>query len=106
MREKSQRTGFVRLAAGSCASPGLHLSVTNRGFGKGVTPLTLRTFHLAFILLAIMGADLFGGWAVSEYGTSGDVVILALGIACVLGGLGLAVYSIRVVRMMDRAGIH
>jgi len=68
--------------------------------------MTLRTFHLAFILLAIMGADLFGGWAVNEYGTTGNLSILLLGIACMLGGLGLAVYSIRVVSMMDRAGIR
>jgi hypothetical protein len=68
--------------------------------------MTLRTLHLAFILLAIMGADLFGGWAVNEYGTTGDTGTLALGIACMVGGLGLAVYSIRVVRMMDQARIR
>lgn len=66
--------------------------------------MSLRTFHLAFILLAIMGADLYGGWAVHEYGTTGNTSILLLGIACMVGGLGLAVYSIRFVRLMDRTG--
>jgi hypothetical protein len=65
--------------------------------------MSLRTFHLVFILLAIMGADLYGGWAIREYHESGGTTILLLGIACLIGGLGLAAYSIRFVRWMDRA---
>jgi hypothetical protein len=68
--------------------------------------VSLRTFHLAFILLAIMGADLFGGWAVNEYGTTGNTSILLVGIACMIGGLGLAVYSLRIVRLLDRTGVR
>ena len=68
--------------------------------------MSLRMFHLAFILLVIMGADLFGGWAVNEYGTTGNTSILLLGIACMIGGLGLAAYSIRLVHLMDRTGIR
>ena len=64
--------------------------------------MSLRTFHLVFILLASMGADLFGGWAVREYRASGDAFTLALGIACMIGGLGLAAYAIRFVRMIER----
>jgi hypothetical protein len=68
--------------------------------------MTLKTFHLVFILLAIMGADLFGGWAVRDYRTTGDFTILLCGIACMAGGLGLAVYSIRFVRAMDESHIR
>ena len=68
--------------------------------------MSLRRFHLAFILFAIMGADLFGGWSVNEYGKTGSTSTLLLGIACMVGGLGLAVYSIRVVSLMDRVGIR
>ena len=66
--------------------------------------MSLRTFHLAFILLAIMGADLYGGWAIREYRATGGLSILLLGIACLVGGLGLAAYSIHFVRVMDRTG--
>jgi hypothetical protein len=64
--------------------------------------MTLRTFHLLFILIAIMGADLFGGWATHEYRESGNLSIFLLGIGCMIGGLGLAAYVIRFVRTMDR----
>jgi hypothetical protein len=67
---------------------------------------SLRAFHLLFILVAIMGADLFGGWAVHEYRASGDVAMLWLGIVCMAGGLGLAAYSIRFVQMMDRTHVR
>ena len=69
-------------------------------------PVTLKTFHLIFILFAIMGADLFGGWAVHEYRTGGELSILLLGIVCMAGGLGLAAYTIRFVRLMDQARIR
>ena len=68
--------------------------------------LTLRTVHLTFMLLAILGADLFGAWAIWSYARTGAVSQLGLGIACVLGGLGLILYVVRFVRRMDAAGIR
>ncbi len=67
--------------------------------------MSLRTFHLFFILVVIMGADLFGGWAAHEYRVDGDLPILLLGIGSSVGGLGLAAYIIRFVRMLDRERI-
>ncbi len=63
--------------------------------------MSLRTFHLFFILVAIMGADLFGGWAAHEYHVAGNLPILLLGIGCMIGGLGLAAYVTRFVHMLD-----
>ena len=54
--------------------------------------MSLRTFHLIFMLIAIMGADLFGAWAIHEYHNSGDGLTLALGIISLVGGLGLCGY--------------
>lgn len=68
--------------------------------------ITLRTVHLTFMLLAILGADLFGAWAVWRYVQTGDVMLLGLGVACLLGGLGLIFYVTRFVRRMDAAGIR
>lgn len=70
------------------------------------SPLSLRAFHLVFLLCAIVGADLFGVWAIRDYRTSGDVLILVLGIVTLLGGLGLIVYTIYVVRKLDQANVH
>ena len=67
--------------------------------------LTLRNFHLAFILVVIVGADLFGAWAFWRYAQHGDGVLLALGIVAVLGGLGLIWYAYKLVRQLDRARI-
>jgi len=68
--------------------------------------LNLRSFHLGFILLAIIGADLFGAWAVRYYIQQKDVAILTIGIVAVLGGLGLVWYAVRLVRSFDRAEIR
>jgi len=64
--------------------------------------MSLRVFHMVFVLVAIMGADLFGGWAIHDYRHTGDTQILALGIAAMAGGLGLAIYALMLVRKMDR----
>ncbi len=68
--------------------------------------VTLRTFHLIFILAAIILADMFGAWAIHEYGLTGAARYLWMGIPAFVGGLGLCAYSIFFVRRMDRAGIH
>ena len=68
--------------------------------------MSLKTFHLVFILFAIMGADLFGGWAIHDYRINGDLPTLMLGVLCILGGLGLTVYVIFLVRAMERAHIE
>ena len=44
--------------------------------------------------------------AIRDYRTSGDVLILVLGMVTLLGGLGLVVYTIYLVRKLDRANVH
>ena len=68
--------------------------------------MSLRSFHLAFILLVIVGADLFGAWAVHESRVTDAASWLWLGIVTLLGGLGLCWYVLRFVRTMDKAGVH
>lgn len=63
--------------------------------------MSLKVFHLAFILLAILGADYFGVWSVWTYPRLQDPLILGLGIVCMIGGLGLVFYAIRLVRRFD-----
>jgi len=68
--------------------------------------LSLRTFHLVFILIAIAGADLFGAWAINTYKTTHDPMTLVLGIVSFVGGLGLVGYALWVVNKMDRGHIE
>jgi len=68
--------------------------------------LSLRSFHLFFVLVSIVGADVFGIWAILRYVRTGEALMLTLGVASVLGGLGLIVYVVRLVRAFDTAGIH
>lgn len=68
--------------------------------------MSLRTFHLLFIFLAALGADLFGIWAVREYVRGGDPVLLITGCVTILGGLGLILYAVRFIRRMNAANIH
>jgi hypothetical protein len=68
--------------------------------------MSLRTFHLAFILISILGADLFGLWAIWRHAQGGDGSLLALGIVALLGGLGLVFYVLKLVRKLDSAAIH
>ena len=67
--------------------------------------LSLRSFHLVFILLVVVGADLFGAWSVWYYAEQKDAGVLVLGILAVLGGFGLIWYAIKLVRGMDNAHI-
>ena len=68
--------------------------------------LSLRTFHFAFVLLAMLGADLFGLWSVWQYTQGGAIGQLVLGIAVLLGGLGLLPYAIHMLHMLDREHLH
>ena len=66
---------------------------------------SLRGFHLFFILLAILGADLFGIWAIVQYIQGGSPGLLLAGVGVPLGGLGLLFYGIWFVRKTDQAHI-
>ena len=56
--------------------------------------MSLRTFHMVFILLVMMCADLFGGWALHRWQDQGEPLILALGVMGFAAGLVLAGYAL------------
>ncbi len=64
--------------------------------------MSLKTFHLVFIVAAIIAADMFGAWAIWHYPETGDLLSLVLGIVTLIGGLALAVYAVYFVRKMAR----
>ena len=68
--------------------------------------MSLRSFHLLFILLVIFGADLFAVWAVWYWNRTGDGLMLGMGIAVAAGGLGLIFYAMRLRRRFDAEHIR
>lgn len=67
--------------------------------------MSLRAFHIFFIIVAIIMADIFGVWAIRDYRAYGNSLNLTLGVITLVGGLAMAVYAFWFVRKMDRAHI-
>jgi hypothetical protein len=67
--------------------------------------MSLRWFHLVFLLIVMIGADLFGAWAVWNHAGGGNPLILGMGCVSLAGGLGLAAYVAWLVRKLDRAHV-
>ena len=63
--------------------------------------MSLKTFHLVLIIIAIIAADMFGAWAIWHRATL-DGLTVALGVATLLGGLVLTAYALYFVRKMER----
>jgi hypothetical protein len=68
--------------------------------------MSLRTFHLAFILLVIVCAEMFGAREIWTFAETKELMTLVLGGLSLLGGLVLALYALLFVRKMDAAGIR
>ena len=67
--------------------------------------MSLRTFHLIFILFVIVTAELFGARELWFYRQTHDAATLWMGILSLAGGLLLSVYALFFVRKMDAAGV-
>jgi len=65
--------------------------------------MSLRAFHLVFILIAMVGADLFGAWAIHQWRLTSEWPTLVLGAISLAGGLGLAAYSAWFVGKLEKA---
>ncbi len=68
--------------------------------------MSLRSFHIFFIVVAIIAADVFGVWAIRDYRDTHSVINLTLGVVTLVGGLAMVAYGIWFIRKMDRANIH
>ncbi|MDH3213965.1 MAG: hypothetical protein OEM05_15915 [Myxococcales bacterium] len=68
--------------------------------------MSLRAFHLVFVLLAIVTAEMFGARQLWHYHLTADLAQLWMGVLSLAGGLGLSVYALFFVRKMDSADIR
>lgn len=67
--------------------------------------MSLKSFHLIFILLVIVCAELFGAREFWYYSQTQDALTLFVGVLSVLGGLATCVYAFIFVRKMDEGHI-
>ncbi len=68
--------------------------------------MSLRMFHLIFILIVIVSAEMFAMRELWHYQITKDPVTLWMGIVSLVGGLGLSFYALLFVRKMDKARIQ
>ncbi len=54
--------------------------------------MSLKAFHLVFIILSILFTVMFGIWGVMNHGSSGQTAELVMGVLSLMGTLGLSVY--------------
>jgi len=54
--------------------------------------MSLKAFHLIFIVLSILFSLVFGIWAVVNYSSSDKMEELILGIISLLGSVGMSIY--------------
>ena len=55
--------------------------------------MSLKTFHVVFVLASTMLAIGFGAWAIRDYKSSGELASLVLGILSLCGAVALLVYG-------------
>ncbi|SVB35918.1 uncharacterized protein METZ01_LOCUS188772, partial [marine metagenome] len=52
--------------------------------------MSLKAFHLVFIIFSILFTLLFGIWGVINHGSSGQTAELVMGILSLIGTVGLS----------------
>jgi len=55
--------------------------------------MSLKTFHIVFVLMCTLLALGFGAWAIQAYRLNGEIDTLVAGIGSFLGAVGLLVYG-------------
>ena len=68
--------------------------------------MSLRSTHCIFLLIIVIAADMFGGWAVYQHNQTGDLVTLSVGILSFLIGFAVIFYAIWLVRKLDKAHVE
>ncbi len=66
--------------------------------------MSLKTFHIFFIILSTLLAVAFGVWAVDDYGRSRSGIHLALGVGSFIASGALVVYGVWFLRKLKNVG--
>ncbi len=60
--------------------------------------MSLKYFHIFFITVSIIGAVAFGTWGIFFHVTQGNISYFSLGIVSLIGGAGLVIYEIKILK--------
>ena len=66
--------------------------------------MSLKAFHIFFIIVSTLLALGFGVWAVDDFGRSGSWVHLALGVGSFIASGGLVWYGLWFLRKLKHVG--
>lgn len=66
--------------------------------------MSLKIFHLIFIVVSILMSLYVGAWGLSRYSAGAGSGPLILGVACFVLGAVLAVYFVKVYRKFKEMG--
>ena len=67
--------------------------------------MSLKAFHILFIIFSILLAFGFGVWEIAGFSKSDDISQLVVGIISFLIGIGLVVYGIRFLRKLKNVSM-
>ena len=69
----------------------------------GTTPkvMSLKAFHLVFVIASILMGIFVGAWGIREYQVSGDIAALVLGVVFIALGVFLIVYGRKMLKKTE-----
>mgnify|MGYP001161285169 FL=1 len=72
----------------------------------GTTPkvMSLKAFHLVFVIASILMGIFVGAWGIREYQVSGDIAALILGAVFIALGVFLIVYGRKMLKKTEHIG--
>ena len=62
--------------------------------------MSLKAFHIVFVVASILLAFFFGGWLLHDYPATHEMAELIVGILSLLAGLGLIGYGKSILRKL------
>jgi hypothetical protein len=62
--------------------------------------MSLKAFHIVFVVASILLAFFFGGWLMHDYLATREVAELVVGILSILAGVGLICYGKSILRKL------
>jgi hypothetical protein len=66
--------------------------------------MSLKAFHIVFVVLSTLLAFGMGGWMLNRYLASGEPLDLALGLLGIVAGIGLVWYGKVVLKKLKHIG--
>ena len=62
--------------------------------------MSLKAFHIVFVVASILLAFFFGGWLLHDYFATGQAAELVVGVLSILAGVGLIFYGKSILRKL------